>query len=280
VRQEVKRLDGYRCQVCGYDGRDPQFRPWVVPHHGVAEDGRKLGIGGSKEQDRVDNCTTLCSAVEGLGLPPNRKPYLGIKGEGSCHQLVEDGHIVICHFDPEMRSFKLLGMDRRRIPNELIWCHRRRDVEKGEAITTRLTAYALIDRDVAKDAHELKSVYKAVDPEAKSFPAYLAARGIDPRLSAAAALYAKSLECGLEWGAQVTATDYRRQLKDAGIAEERTWLAFVFCDAEVLARLEAAGDVRRVRATDNQLADLGQPCVRAGKTFGIDIAQDNGFHGK
>ena len=242
VREEVKRLDGYRCQVCGAGAETA-----VLEVHHV----RPLGLGGSVERDTVENCITLC---------------------GQCHHDVTNGKRWIQIWDRAAGLF--VWCDQLHKPMDVpLWFHRRRDAERGEAITTRLTAYALIDRDVAEDAFELRSVYKAVDPEAKSFPAYLAERGIDPRLAKAAALYGKSRECGLEWGAGVTATDYRRQLKDAGKVEARTFLALVFRDAETVKRLVNAGDIGFMRRTDDQLADMGCECVRAGKLFKISKEQ-------
>lgn len=265
VRQEVKRLDGHRCAICGYDGRDEQFRPWVVPHHIEA-----LGIGGSDERDVVENCVSLCSTVDGLGLPPNRRSFLGITGEGSCHQLIHDGHIVLANWDPETRTFDVLDMERHVIPRERLWCHRRRLAEELEPIEARIQGLHAIDGDVAADVWRLwkDDAYRALEPEAKSFAAYAASRGWDVRRAAEfARLFDKGREAGFAWATGTTAADFKRELKAAGIVAERTWQAFVFRDVATVERLETCGDMRRVRATDTELAEMTEPCVRANKMF-------------
>jgi len=253
VREEARIRDGFRCAICGYDGRDEQFRPWVVGHHLV-----RLGMGGSDERDTVDNVVCLCSSVEGLGLPPNRRLFLGIDGEGSCHQLVEDGHVKIANWDPETRTFDMLGMDRRPIEHDRLWCHRRVMAEKGEQITERLSVYArATDRARAEDAHELRQVFKAVDPSARSFKEYLAARGIDPRLDRDALLYGRSLS-GVPWGEGVTATDYRRLLRDSGETARREFF-YVRLPGEIYYR---TADEEALRDT----MEIGDRLLKIGKT--------------
>jgi len=253
VRDEARIRDGFRCAICGYDGRDEQFRPWVVPHHLA-----RLGIGGSDERDTVDNVVCLCSGVDGLGLPPNRRPFLGIDGEGSCHQLIHDGHITITNLDPETRTFDVLGMDRRPIDRSRLWCNRRAEAERGEQITERLSVYArATDRARAEDAHELRQVFKAVDPSARSFKEFLAAQGIDPRLDKDARLYSKSLESDIPWEEGVTATDYRRLLRDSGQADPREYF-YVRLPGETYYR---TADEQGLRDT----MEIGERLLKVGK---------------
>jgi len=224
VRQEVKKLDGYRCAICGYDGRDEQFRPWVVPHHGVQS--RKLGMGGSEERDTVDNCVALCSTVGDLGLPPNRKPFLGLKGEGSCHQLVEDGHLVIMNWDPETRTFDLLDMERRQIPHDHIWCYRRQLAEELEPVEACIQGMYRADGRVAYALWRLwkDDAFKALDPDAKSFKAYCEAR--DWRTTTAvemAETYELSIEKGFGWQDDETMRAYKKRATAAGLIGRRPY---------------------------------------------------------
>jgi len=241
VRQECLRLDWYRCQVCGYDGREEQFRPWVVPHHGVAEDGRKLGMGGSDEQDRVENTITLCSANAVSGFPPNRRPFLG-PDEGSCHAMVEADLLRIVRWErPQLLNYpemccdtdllpeygpgvlEVLDVEQRVIPHDRLWFYRKADAIEGEAILSQLSAFALLDSTIAERVHRLGQVVTATDPEARSLRECLASKGLDARrLLGAADLWEKSLD-GFAWPEGMTVTDYRRMRRDAGLVEPREY---------------------------------------------------------
>lgn len=223
VREEALRLDGYRCSICGYDGREEQFRPWVVPHHGVAEDGRKLGMGGSDEQDNIGNVVCLCSTAPGLGLPPNRKSFFGLEHERSCHQLVEDGKILIRNFDPETRTFSVLDIERRIIPAESLWCNRRHDAEEGEQILSQLASFAMLDSTIAERVYRLGQVVDVTDPASRTLRECLASNGLDTRrLIGAANLWEKSLE-GLEWPEGMSVSDYRKLRRESGDVSMREY---------------------------------------------------------
>jgi len=228
VREEALRLDGYRCQVCGAD-RDTA----VLEVHHV----RPLGMGGAYTRDVVENCITLCAEH---------------------HQDVENGKRWIQEFDRDRNVF--VWCDQMHKPMNIeLWFYRRQDAERGEQITTRLSAYAMIDKDVARDAHELRQVFKAVDPESRSFKEYLAERGIDPRLDRAAQLYSKSLDCDVRWEEGVTATDYRRMLRDAGKSDPRKYF---------YAKLPPGTEFYRT-ANEQKLRDqmdFGEKLVKIGKT--------------
>jgi len=242
VRAEALKLDGFRCQICGYDGRDEQFRPWVVPHHGVAEGGRKLGMGGSTEQDNVENTITLCSGLGALGLPPNRKDFLG-PNEGSCHTMVEAGKWVIAKWQRERffrhdtnvvtgdpvigcctdAGLEVFDVERRKIPHEHLWFYRRHDAEEGEQILTQLSSFAMLDSTIAERVFRLGQVVDVTDPASRTLRECLASNGLDTRrLMGAANLWEKSFD-GLEWPEGMTVSDYRKMRRDAGHGSKREW---------------------------------------------------------
>ena len=240
VREEALRLDGYRCQICGYDGNGEQFRPWVVPHHGVAEGGRKLGMGGSDEQDNVENVITLCTGLGAMGLPPNRKDFLG-PNEGSCHTMVEAGKWIIAKWkrDIESAEFKIgdetsftlksgglevLDIERRKIPHDKLWFYRRKEAEEGEQILSELSRFTLLDKTIAESVHRLGQVVKSADPDARSLRECLASRGLlASQLLSAARLYAKSLETHVAWPDGMSVSDYRGLLNDSGHGSQREY---------------------------------------------------------
>jgi len=224
VRGEVLELDGHRCQICGYDGRDEQFRPWVVPHHGVQTG--KLGMGGSAERDTVENAVTLCSTVDGLGLPPNRGSFFGLANEGSCHRLVEDGLVHILNWDPEQRTFDVTDTENRRVDPARLWCHRRRQAEELEMIEGALHGVHKADGQVAYGLWRLwkGDAFKALDPDAKSFRAFCEAR--DWRTSSCvemAETYELSKEGGLEWVPGEMMRAFKKRAKDAGLIAPRSY---------------------------------------------------------
>jgi len=231
VRAEALKLDGYRCAICGYDGREEQFRPWVVPHHGVAEGGRKLGMGGSTEQDNVENTITLCSGLGALGLPPNRKDFLG-PNEGSCHSMVEAGKWVIDGWkrDSSVSGYadhpgflEVFDSERRRIPHEHLWFYRRHDAEEGEEILTQLSSFAMLDSTIAERVYRLGQVVDVTDPASRTLRECLASNGLDTRrLIGAANLWEKSLD-GLEWPEGMTVSDYRKMRNEAGHGSKREY---------------------------------------------------------
>ena len=238
VREECLNLDGYRCAICGYDGRDEQFRPWVAPHHGVAGGGSKLGMGGSTEQDTVENTITLCSGLGDGGLPPNRRDFLG-PNEGSCHTMVESGKWIIVRwerpygekltmngvlqFDRRVHGeLEVFDIERRKIPHELLWFYRRKDAEEGEEILSQLSSFALLDSTIAERVYRLGQVVAATDPDSRSLRECLASKGLDTRrLMRAARLWEQSIENGFEWLAGVTVSDYARMVREAGLVKRR-----------------------------------------------------------
>ena len=240
VREKVLELDGHRCQICGADGRDGVVALEV--HHVVP-----LGMGGSEERDTVNNGLTLCAR---------------------CHKRVHAAVLAIEEFDRE--GWALTVTEDGDLLD--VWMFHREEAERGEEITTRLTAYSLIDRDVAKDAHELKAVFKAVDPEAVSFKQYLASRGINPALDKAANLYGKSLKCEVPWDDKMSATDYRRLLLDSGVNEPRVYWHWRFESPEKIRELIANGVLRVVRCTDDDAAEEWGVGIKAGKYYGLRAA--------
>lgn len=246
VRQEVLRLDGYRCQITGFDGRDLEERSRLAVHHVDP-----LGGGGP---DTVENCITLRSDIH--------MPY------------IEDKALTIEAWDRDAGILEVvdhqgvLGSP-GPIPHEELWFHRARLKEEGEEITTRLGAYARIEREVARDAYRLKHRYQAIEPGV-SFLEYLASRGLSSgMLNNAALLYAKSLELDFEWPDNVTAADFRRQLKDAGLLKARAYWHVAFTSRLALRLLLKTKVIEIIYCTSDEFADTGRIGLRAGKWFRI-----------
>jgi len=248
VRQEALALDGHRCQVCGVSADTA-----VIEVHHV----KALGMGGSDERDTVENCITLC---------------------GKCHQDVENGKRWIQEWDRVGGVFVYCDQLHKPVASAL-WFHRRKLAEELAPIEARIQGLHMIDGEVASDLWRLwrDDAYKALDPEAPSFVGYAAARGWDARRAASMArLYDRGKELEIDWPERMTAPDFRRQLKNAGHIEARRFLALAFRDGATVERLLACGDVQWLRATDDELAELGQPVVRIGKAFGLPKETSDG----
>ena len=267
VRQKCRELDGFRCALCGYDGREEQFRPWVVPHHGVAEDGRKLGMGGSDEQDTVENTITLCSSLGEGGFPPNRRDFLG-GNEGSCHDMVERGHLRIVRWGrPQLLNYpemihdtdlspeygpgilEVLDVEQRVIPHDKLWFYRRQHVEQLEKSEARVQALGMIDKDVAKDLWTLKcdDSFKELEPTATSFSQYAASRGWSSyRASMLANLYGQASD---EWPEGMSAADFKRTLKDAGKAVHQLfWYGIMNLDTRLMRFVQSRNEAELIES--------------------------------
>jgi hypothetical protein len=247
VRQAVLKADDYRCQITGFDGRDLNERSKLAVHHVDP-----IGGGGP---DTVENGITLRSDIH--------MPY------------VEDKALTIEKWDRDAGILEVIDHqgvlldEPGPVPHDDLWFHRARLKAEGEEITTRLSVYARIERNVARDAYRLKHRYAAIEPGV-SFLEYLASRGLNSSvLNKAALLYEKSLTLDLEWKDGVTATDYRRQLKDAGFVATREFWHVAFKDEETARSLVEGGAIEIHRCTDDAFADCGAIGLRVGKWFKI-----------
>ena len=215
VRQEAMRLDGWRCVICGFDGRDIHERLGVLSTH----HDEKLGMGGSQELDTVENSATLCW------------------GAGSCHQYVENLALEIVEWDREASVLTVidhqgvLWKKKGRIPDERLWFHRRKLAEELEPVEARIQGLHMIDGDVARDLWRLwkDDAYKVLDPDMGSFRQYAGSRGWNARrASSMANLYNTAEQLRQLWPSGMSAADFRRQLKDAGKIEPREYWYLIF----------------------------------------------------
>jgi len=247
IREEVLKLDHYHGQISGFDGRDLGERSRLAVHHVDP-----LGGGG---EDTVKNGITLRSDIH--------MPF------------IEDKALTIEKWDRDAGILEVIDHqgvlieEPGPVPHEKLWFHRARLKEEGEVITTRLSVYARIERDVARDAYRLKHRFQTIDPEV-SFLEYLASRGLaSATLNNAALLYAKSLKLGFEWKDGVTATDFWRQLKDAGLVKQRKYWHVAFKHAGMLRFLVKVKAIKISHCTSDEFADIGKAGFKAGKLFQI-----------
>jgi len=277
VRNEALELDGFRCQISGFDGRSEENRRQLEVHHW-----EPLGMGGSDELDTVANCITLHAPI---------------------HVAVETGQLVIAkwqrpHFsydearDPVIvlrerileviDNQNVLGHGIGKVDHAHLWFYRRHVVEQLEEIETRIHGLAMLDGFVAKDLYELKrdKNWRELEPNT-SFSAYCASRGWNARkANSLANLYAKSLEVGIEWQEGETETDFARRLKDAGKIEPREFIHLRMPSTGKLIELINRGDLRVCRCTDDDAALMEGIGVKAGKLFrlrsedGVLMGQD------
>ena len=205
VRQEALERDGHRCQICGGEP--------VEVHHVQA-----LGMGGSVELDKTENCICLCA---------------------KCHR---DAHGKLIHIEtwnPAMGALVVTDgtYHRKRIPKAHLWFYRQELAEELAPIEARLQALHQLDGDVARDVHRLwkDDAWRVLDPEAKSFAEYAASRGWDTRRAyTLAKLMDRGEALGLTWGAGETAADFRRAVKNADPAPKREWWWLVVHDGELV----------------------------------------------
>lgn len=264
VRQEALRLDGHRCVICGFNGRDIYERLSVLSTH----HDEKLGMGGSQELDTVENSATLCWGV------------------GSCHQYVENLALEIVEWDREASVLTVidhqgvLWKKKGRIPDERLWFHRRKLAEELEPVEARIQGLHMIDGDVARDLWRLwkDDAYKVLDPDMASFSQYAASRGWNARrASRMANLYNTAEQLRLPWPGRMSATDFRRQLKDAGKIEPREYWYLIWNSGTArisdVTGLNLPDRVKIVRANDEDaMYESLQPwqvAVKVGKWFKI-----------
>ena len=255
VRNEALELDGFRCQITGFDGRSEEGRKQLEVHHA-----RPLGMGGSDELDTVENCITLRADI---------------------HHAVETGQLVIAEWCrgellEVIDNQNVLGDGKGRVDPKLLWFYRRHIVEELEQRETRVHGLAMLDSSVAEDLYYLKrdKNWRELEPNT-SFSAYCASRGWNAsKASSLANLYRQSLETGVEWMDGETETDFKRRLKDAGKVEPRIYTHIRIRDEAELLQLIRQGSLSIVRCTDDKAAELDGIGVKAGKWFRVH--SDNG----
>jgi hypothetical protein len=185
VREQAYIRDEYRCQVCGFDGRDIEERLRLSPHHGV-QSGR-LGMGGSEAKDVVDNVITLC------------------QGPNSCHDKESRGLLRITEYDFDQGVFKVqvrnsVQDEWRDMEEKSLWFHRARKKKRAEEAISRLHTVETIDYAVAKDLYDVQEGYDEIDEGARSFDEFVSSLGWKPEHAVSAArAYGFVLTRGLEW---------------------------------------------------------------------------------
>jgi len=283
VRDECLRLDGYRCQITGFDGRSEEGRKELEVHHV-----EKLGMGGSVERDVVENCITLHAPI---------------------HVWVESGALVIARWNrtvdfdarrgpdavamPELEVIdnqNVLGHGVGRVDHKHLWFYRRHDAEEGEQILSQLASFALLDSTIAERVHRLGQVVEATDPSSRTLRECLASKGLDTRrLIGAGNLWAKSLD-GFEWPGGMTVADYRRMRRDAGLTEQReyfyvripakSWL--LGARPEVYYRTAYEQELRETMEFGDRLYKLGKICwglrAEGGKLIRPDGEEEEVVH--
>jgi len=234
ARQEALKRDGYQCQICGATEN-------LHIHHV-----NPLGMGGSGYKDVPENMITLCA---------------------ECHRKIHDGKLHIERWDLNDGVLAVTDMESRRIPDEKLWFYRRKLAEELKPIEARLQQLHVIDGNVAADLYRLwkDDAYLALDPEAKSFRDYTESRGWDTRRALELVrLYRRAEELGIEWPAGMTATDFRRQLKNAGKIKRQSWWYVVF-------PIDSPIKIMRTDNEDELVENLGsgQVAARVGKWLGL-----------
>lgn len=258
VREKAFEIDKNTCQICGLVCENEYMKKFLAPHH-VEE----VGMGGSKELDTLDNVITVC-----YGLPRGRKTILR-SGEGSCHQMLHNGELIIEEFERDGNGNIVNLAVKDKAGNQIdTWWDILKQVEIGRQIAERLKEKSIEDREVAHDAFILQQIFDLISPE-RSFKQYLSSEGIDSRMERLANLFARSLELGAPWPDGVSAKDYRQSLKDSGKTKERMFYHLLFKDEETLFRLLNNGDVRITHDVDSKLSDQYPVGVRVNKWWRI-----------
>ncbi len=260
LREQVLKLDDYRCQITGADGRtDPNVRAKLEVHHD-----ERRGMGGVPSRDAVANCITLL---------------------GEIHRWEHEGAIEIKRWDRDggvldvVDHKNVLGFGVGPVPNEQLWFYAGRLVEDLRAAEGRIQGLHAIDGEVARDVWRLwkDDHWKLLDGEMKSFAQYAGARGWDVRRAGTLArLYDKAVQLQLQWPEKATAADFRRELRNAGHVEDRAYWHVAFRDLDTLLRLIDAGDVSVVRCSDDDFADSGATGLKVGRWFRIKAGKGGG----
>ena len=241
VRQEVLELDDHQCQICGATEN-------LHVHHW-----KPLGMGGSEEKDVPENMITLCA---------------------ECHEKVHAGKLHIERWDRAGGILAVTDMESRRIPDEKLWFYRRKLAEELKPILETIQGIHQVDGQIAYALYRLKEndAYKVLDPDARSFREFCASQGWEAaRAVSLAKLYEQAKEAGIEWPPKMTATDFKRQLKDAGKIKSQSYWYVIF---EPLSEPNHVKPLRIVHTGDfDALMDeiaTNEVAVRVGKWIKVD----------
>ena len=254
VRQAALKRDGYRCQITGKPG--PQVggdNPIEVDHW------RELGMGGSDARDVVENMITLYKPIHQL----KTEKKFSIEKWDPDNGILEIGdatHHIITHDEKALN--KLFGVSR-------LWFYQRQLAEELQPVEAMIQGIHQVDGQIAQALYRLweDDNYRALDPEAKSFRDYSESRGWDTaRAVRLVNLYRRAQELGLEWPARMTATDFRRELRNAGKIKSRAFWYVIFT-------LGYEDPIKLVRSnSEDELVEGLKPyqvAVRVGKFFGL-----------
>ena len=258
LKQKVKAMDGFRYQICG---RGPEDGVTLEVHHWR----ENRGMGGKESVNTPENLITLC-----------RPCHLKFSGPGMPWRIVA--------FDRDKGIMEVIDGEGRKVDHKHLWFHRKALAEKLQPIEARIQGLHMIDGKIASDLYELyrDDNYQLLDPDAKSFRDYAGSRGWDSgRAMRLIKLWEKALELGIEWPPQMTASDFRKQLQDAGeIKPQAYWYIIIKPNAI------SASPARIVRTDDPEMliASLKptEAAARVGKWFGIKAKAErltdlNGF---
>lgn len=249
VRQVALERDGYRCVLCGCDGRDESQRGALQVHHVDP-----LGMGGSDELDVVENAITLCL---------------------DCHAEVHSASKKIVKWEPDV--LEVVDIERHKIDHSKLWFYRRRLAEELEPVEARVQGLHRIDGDVARDVWRLCAgdAWRALDPESRSWREYCGARGWDTaKATRLAKRWGDGLGLGLQWGAGETESEYAKRLKAAGGDKEDRSFFYL--------RVPAGVGTWYRTANEEALRDTMQPgdvLVKAGKVVYGARAEDGKLFG-
>lgn len=154
-REEVLRLDGYRCQKCSYDGRPLDDRPYLEADHVVGR-----GAGGIPSRDDPANGMALCK---------------------KCHKekTAELWHVVKWDREDKEDGLVIQRRDGSFIEKEDLWFYTKQIVLVLEKIAARVQRHHQAEADDAKDLWFLRNneSYKLIDPNSVSFEQYVVSNG-------------------------------------------------------------------------------------------------------
>ena len=269
VRREVLERDDYRCQITGFDGRDEKDRQFLQVHHVVA-----LGMGGSEAKDTVENGITVYHEVHlwlhagALVIARWERPWIG-------EEMVEEPVFVdeteTVHHPGALEVIDnqdVLGGGIGKVAHERLWFYRRQKAEELAPVEARIQGLHMIDGSVACDLWRLwkDDAFKALDPDAKSFKQYAAARGWDVgKALSMAELYEDATTAKVDWGAGQTAAEVRRALRERGLLKKRVEWHLAFRDHETVQFLLDTNAMELVRCTSDKFAEDTRPGVEAHK---------------
>jgi len=261
LKEEVRKEDGNRCQICG---RGPQEDEAILNVHHVFEN---RGMGSKEYVNVKENLITLCT---------------------SCHEKVHSRKFNIEKFDRENKileisdeTFHIITRDSKSLKKLLgvsaLYFHNKQLFDILSEAQERVARKVRAEREDARDLWSLRlnDAFGLLDPTAKSFQDYTLSQGWSPnRASRFASLWEQSESGDIKWDVGESATDYSRRLKAAGVVKSQTfWYAILDLDHDKF-RLVRTQEVDKLRESMND----GEALVRLGKfEFGLHFKIDEGL---